>query len=352
MHLQLAQRLAPLALALAAALSAGTTAAGPLNTLNGEAPIVIGHRGASGYLPEHTLAAYELAARMGVDYIEPDLHMTRDGHLVAVHDATLNRTTNIADKFAQRNGAYRVADFTLAELKSLDMKLNGTAGTSYPGFTPSAPDALKIPTFQEVVDLAQRLSLEMGREIGIYPEAKAGGAAMEDQVLKTLIDAGYTNNSKLFIQSFSAVTIQNLHAKQTALGLDFQLVVLGSANALRTLGLQNIAAYADGVGASIAGVNELFIGDAHDQGLLVHGYTFNRPDETTALPEYLRFYEWGIDGVFSNYPDLALAARDQFMAEVPEPSSALLALLGLGGMIAIVRRRRPAAQPPLGAVPA
>ncbi|KQP22845.1 glycerophosphodiester phosphodiesterase family protein [Pseudorhodoferax sp. Leaf267] len=354
MHLSFSRRFTGLAFALATTLPASIAYAAPQTTLHGQAPIVIAHRGASGYLPEHTLAGYELAVKMGVDYIEPDLHLTRDGQLVAIHDATLTRTTNVADVFAQRNGGYRVADFTLAELKTLEMKFVGTAKPSYPGFTPTSADAFRIPTFQEVITLAQRLSLETGREIGIYPEAKAGGATMEDLVLKTLADNGYGNASKLFIQSFSADTIKNLHDKQSALGLDFQLVVLGSATSLTNLGLAAIAAYADGVGPSISGLGEAFIGAAHDAGLLVHAYTFSRPDPATALPQYTQFFEWGLDGVFSNYPDLALIARDEFVAAVPEPSSALLALLGVAGIAAIARRRRGAAalQQASAAVPA
>lgn len=347
-------RFASLALGLAAVCAAGTAAAGPLTTLNGQAPIVIAHRGASGYLPEHTLASYELAVRMGVDYIEPDLSLTRDGHLVAVHDLTLQRTTNVQSVFAQRNGGYRVADFTLAELKTLEMRLVGTAQTSYPGFTPSSADALRIPTFQEVITLAQRLSAETGREIGIYPEAKIAGDEIESKILEALIANGYTSTSKVFIQSFHASAVRGLREKQAALGLDFQLVMLGSVNALRNLGLDNIAGFADGMGVSIGALNEAFIGEAHALGMLVHGYTFGQANPELALPQYTQFYDWGIDGVFSNYPDLALAAREALLAEVPEPSSALLALLGLGGMGVIVRRRRSAdRQSPIGAaVPA
>ena len=122
-------------------------------------PIVIAHRGASGYLPEHTLAAYELAVRMGADYIEPDLQFTSDGQLVAMHDATLTRTTDVRSRFAARNGGYRVSDFTLAEIKTLAVvpPAGGTAKTTYPGFTPTNP-SLRVPTFQEVIDLAKQQS--------------------------------------------------------------------------------------------------------------------------------------------------------------------------------------------------
>ena len=101
-------------------------------------PQVIAHRGASGYLPEHTLGGYELAIKMGADFIEPDLQISKDGALVAIHDDTLQRTTNVTSLFAQRNGGYKVADFTLAEIKTLTVLPTGTGKTSYPGFTPSA----------------------------------------------------------------------------------------------------------------------------------------------------------------------------------------------------------------------
>jgi glycerophosphoryl diester phosphodiesterase len=341
MKLELSRRLLVAGLATAWALAAPVASAAPLSTLNGQAPLVIAHRGASGYLPEHTLAGYELAVKMGADYIEPDLQLTQDGQLVAMHDSTLQRTTNVASLFATRNGTYNVSDFTLAEIKTLEMKVLGNAATSYPGFTPTSTDPLRVPTFQEVISLAQRLSLASGKEIGIYPEAKQADPMMEDQILQALIANGYTSSSKVFIQSFSAATIKSIHDKQTALGLDFKLVVLGSsANGLLTLGLDNLNDYADGVGPSINGLTEAFIDAAHAAGLSVHGYTFSKASEATALPEYLKFYEWGIDGVFSNYPDLALAARDAFMAEVPEPSSALLALLGMAGLASATRRRR------------
>jgi glycerophosphoryl diester phosphodiesterase len=101
--------------------------------------------------------------KFGADYIEPDLQLTKDGVLVAMHDDTLTRTTDVATLYAQRNGNYRVSDFTLAEIKTLTVKPVGTASTSYPGFTPSMADPFKIPTFQEVIDLARQLSASSGR---------------------------------------------------------------------------------------------------------------------------------------------------------------------------------------------
>ena len=124
-------------------------------------PLVVAHRGASGYLPEHTLAGYELAVRLGADYIEPDLQLTRDGVLVAMHDETLQRTTNVASLFVARNGGYKVADFTLAEVKTLTVTPTGTGKTSYPGFTPASPE-LRVPTFDEVIALAKAQSARAG----------------------------------------------------------------------------------------------------------------------------------------------------------------------------------------------
>jgi glycerophosphoryl diester phosphodiesterase len=331
-------KLHTLILALSAALPLAA-AAEDLKTLDGLPPLVIGHRGSTGYMPEHTAAGYELAVRLGVDYIEPDLQLTSDGVLVAMHDTTLNRTTDVATLFAPRNGAYRVSDFTLAEIKTLTVKPTGTASTTYPGFTPSTPDPFRVPTFQEVINLARQFSTSYGREIGIYPEAKQADPLMEDLILSTLIGNGYTGNDKVFIQSFSAETMKSIHDKQILLGADFKLIVLGtSASQLTGLGLANLATFADGVGPSISGLTESFITAAHAAGLAVHGYTFSLASAATAIPQYLQFYNWGIDGVFTNYADLAVTAREQFLAAVPEVQSWALMGVGLVGLAALRRR--------------
>ena len=297
------------------------------------APLVIAHRGASGYLPEHTLAGYELAVRLGADYIEPDLQLTRDNMLVAMHDETLQRTTNVASLFAARNGGYKVADFTLAEVKTLTVTPTGTGAAAYPGFTPASPE-LRVPTFAEVIALTKAQSARTGRTVGIYPEAKQAGPVMEDQILATLKQHGYGSAAdKVFIQSFSDATVKSLHAKQRALGLTMPLIQLGVAvmqpdgTAMvgvpggRTLALNDVAAFAQGVGVAIANakypLTKAFVDQAHAAGLAVHGWTFAKADATLAAAEYQAFFAMGLDGVFSNYSDLAVAARNQFVAASP-----------------------------------
>ena len=331
---------------LVLAVAATTASAADLKQLNGDAPIVIAHRGASGYLPEHTLGGYELAVKLGADYIEPDLQLTKDGVLVAMHDDTLTRTTNVQALFPGRS-SYLVSDFTLSEIKTLTVQPVGTASTTYPGFTPASPNPYSIPTFQEVITLARNLSTSNGREIGIYPEAKQADPVMENKILETLLANGYKGTDKVFIQSFSIDTIKSIHDKQALLGADFNLLVLStSSTALVTYGLANIKSFADGVGTSItgAGMSESFIDQAHAAGLLVHGYTFSKTG-ATADPEYQKFFGWGMDGVFSNYTDLALTSRATFLAAaaIPEPETWAMFAMGLGALGFVARRRKGAA---------
>ncbi|WP_110960753.1 glycerophosphodiester phosphodiesterase family protein [Acidovorax sp. ST3] len=295
-------------------------------------PQVIAHRGASGYLPEHTLGGYELAIRMGADFIEPDLQITKDGALVAIHDDTLNRTTNVATLFAQRNGGYKVSDFTLAEIKTLTVVPTGTGKASYPGFTPSSANAFAVPTFQEVVDLAKKQSSTAGREVGIYPEAKQADPAMEDGILKTLAANGYNANSKVFIQSFSDATLRSLRTKQVAQNNKMPLILLGvattaadgtarmgvtGATGVQALALKDVAAFTEGVGVLINNttypVTKSFIDQAHAAGLKVHGWTFAQADAAPAAAEFRKYLDMGMDGMFANYPDLAVTARNAYV---------------------------------------
>src|SRR3954468_18545808 len=181
-------------------------------------PLVIGHRGAPGYRPEHTLASYRLAAQLGADYIEPDLVSTRDGVLVARHEPEIGGTTDVADhpEFAARRTTklldgvpttgWFTEDFTLAELKTLRAKERipdiRQENTIWNG-------RLQVPTFQEVIDLSKRLSRELGRELGIYPEAqqpthsRKQGLPLEPRLVATLNRNGLNRpGAKVFVQSF------------------------------------------------------------------------------------------------------------------------------------------------------
>lgn len=326
-------------LAFAAPLAAQ---ADSLNTLNAAAPIVIAHRGASGYLPEHTVAGYELAVKLGADFIEPDLQLTKDGYLVAMHDTTLNRTTDVEEVLGMRNGGYKVSEYTLAEIKQLTVTPTGTGATSYPGFTPSYADAFRVPTFDEVIQLAQAQSALVGRTVGIYPEAKIADPLMEDKILSTLAAYGYGSSSdKVFIQSFSLDTLKSIRLKQEALGMDIQEVFLGNSAAST---FADLALYVNGIGPSITNssanaVTEAYIDAAHAAGLLVHGYTFSKSDPVAAADQYALYFGWGMDGVFSNYTDLAVASRDALVASVPEPETYAMMLFGLGTLGFMVRRR-------------
>ncbi len=316
----------------AAALLLATVLCGPLAQAADQvaSPLVIAHRGASGYLPEHTLAGYELAVRMGADYIEPDLQLTSDGVLVAIHDDTLPRTTNVAELFAARNGGYKVADFSLAEIRTLTVKPTTTGATTWPGFTPKFAE-LRVPTFDEVIAFAKAQSALAGRTIGIYPEAKQADPAMEDKILATLQREKYASAiDKVFVQSFSDATVKSLAAKQRALGLKLPLILLGHAITLpngsammaapagRILSMNEVAGFAAGVGVAIANakypLTKHWVDQAHAAGLAVHGWTFSKIDPAAAADEYKTFLDMGLDGLFSNYTDLAVKSRNAFAA--------------------------------------
>jgi len=326
--------------------------------------IVIAHRGASGYRPEHTLAGYELAARMGADYIEPDLVSTKDGVLVARHENDITATTDVAERaeYADRRATKEIdgaestgwftEDFTLAELKTLRAKeripqLRGR-NTIYDG-------RFEVPTFQQVIDLSKRLSDELRRPVGIYPETKhptyfrSIGLPLEEPLVRALDDNDLDERgAHVFVQSFE---VGNLKA------LDHELAVplvqlLGApgrrpydftdsgdtrtwADLATPAGLEEIAGYADAVGLpkdyivprdadgrSLPPTS--FVADAHEAGLAVHPFTFRNENRFLplelrssadpaeygdALAEYAQFYALGVDGLFSDNSDTAVEAR-------------------------------------------
>ena len=313
-------------------------------------PIVIAHRGASGERPEHTLASYALAIEQGADFIEPDLVMTKDGVLVARHENEISETTDVSDRseFAVRKttkaidgkaiSGWFTEDFTLAELKTL------RARERLPLLRPNNrkfDGQFEIPTFEEVIALAQAEEKRRGRRIGLYPETKhpsyfqSIGLALEVPLIALLDRYGYREAADpVFIQSFEAGNLRQLRG-MTKLRL-IQLIEDSAAYAemATAKGLQGVAAYADGVGPAKSlivpvsrigrrGAPTRFVEDAHAAGLEVHPWTFRA--ENYFLPADMRkgisprgagdlaaeirlFADLGVDGVFSDNPGVAVAA--------------------------------------------
>ncbi len=330
-------------------------------TLDGAQPLVIAHRGASGYRPEHTLASYTLAIEFGADYIEPDLVATRDGHLVARHEPLLDDTTDVKSRpeFASRRSTktldgkevtgFYASDFTLAEIRQLRaVQANPARSKQYDGQYP-------VPTFEEILELVRRESARRGRRIGIYPETKhpafhlALELPLEDRLLEILERHGLNEPwAPVFIQSFESANLQYLRPK-TPLPLvqlmdDGSLIYDSSGTRVagvnipefgdrrggqRPTSLADIKQYANAIGpwkrqilrdvGQPTLLTTSVIEQAHAVGLRVHTYTFRNEPATLApeyrndpLQEYQRFFELGVDGVFSDFADSALAARKSF----------------------------------------
>jgi len=313
---------------------------------------VIAHRGASGERPEHTRAAYELAIEQSADFIEPDLVMSKDSQLVVRHENEISGTTDVADhpEFAARRTTKTIdgiaatgwftEDFTLAELQTL--RARERLPTLRPGNIMFADEP--ILTFQEVIDIARAGSARTGRTIGVAPELKhpsyfvSIGLPMEP----TFIDALTTNalmeaDSPILIQCFEIDTLRSLNQSTDAPLLQLMSVSGGPADhpemtyaAMTTpAGLAEIATYADAIGVDTAmiipraagsgasGAPTALIAQAHAAGLQVVAWTFRAEDIFLPtdyrgdLPGWLkRFYALGIDAVFSDYPGIAVGARD------------------------------------------
>jgi glycerophosphoryl diester phosphodiesterase len=298
-----------------------------------DAPLVIAHRGASGHRPEHTIEAYRLAVEMGADYIEPDLVSTKDGVLVARHENEIGATTDVAERFPDRRRTkvidgqsvtgWFTEDFTLAEIRSLRARERlRWRSHAYDG-------RFGIPTLDEVIALAQKLGATRGRPVGIYPETKHPsyfrgiGLPIEEKLIAALQSHGWNRrDAPVFIQSFEQDNLRALRAKTPV-----RLIQLASSPAmLDEPGLNAIAAYADGIGpekqlvlpvnpdGSLQDATDL-VQRAHRAGLLVHVWTLRADKEFlpaayhgNAAEEFLRFQRLGVDGVFTDFPDVAAAA--------------------------------------------
>lgn len=385
----------------------------PFKTLSGAQPLVVAHRGASGYVPEETLEAYTLAIEMGADVIEPDLVMTKDGELVARHDVTLSATSNVAahPEFASRKRAgengdgeavsadWFVSDFTLAELKTLRARSPNHAVAK------TKDDLYQIASFQEILDLRAAKSAAAGRAIAVYPETKNPTyhlnlwktgqipARMEDALMAKVNAAGLNSkDAPIFVQSFEPGSLKYLRSigsktKQVQLidayDVDFTTgkMIYGTDAAhlvysqptdwkvagdtrlfdvmLTSAGLAEIKTYADGIGPwkpmlvpvkctlgndgkctdldgsgngnggypdALSQPPTSLVDDAHKAGLFVHEYTFrneksdyyNLTHDMNGDPvnEYLQHYRLGVDGVFSDQADTAVAARAKYLKEL------------------------------------
>ena len=309
------------------------------------AKVVVAHRGASGYLPEHTLEAKAMAYAMGADYIEQDVVMTKDDQLIVIHDITLDRTTDVAEKFpgrARSDGEHYAVDFTLAEILSLDVTEgfsmeNGQKQANYQQRFPVGKSIFKIHTLAQEIELVQGLNQSTGRDVGIYPEIKspafhlAQGKDLGRAVLTVLKQYGYsTKNDKVFVQTFEFDELKRMHDELLpALGIELKLVALldgGQDNDwMRSAdGIREIAQYADGIGPeksmivgrdSQRGAVEFsdLVKLAHANGLQVHPYTFRL--DPGQLPSYAQsfeqmleifYFEADVDGVFTDFPDRAV----------------------------------------------
>lgn len=290
-------------------------------------PVIIAHRGASGYLPEHTLPAYATAYFMGADFLEPDLVSTRDGVLICCHDIHLDRTTDVAARFparARADGRWYAADFTLAEIKSLAARERcGDDGQRvFAGRFAAQAAGFAVPTFDELLALIASLNRQTGRRVGVYPETKdpafhaRAGLALEPGLLALLDGYGYHGpDAPVFIQSFSS---DNLAAMRDDMGCSLPMIRLLGAEAaddahVTGAGLDAIARYAQGIGPDKSRISDsrgALVEAAHARGLVVHPWTF-RADELGAgfatLDDEIRCYvdDYRIDGLFTDFTDRA-----------------------------------------------
>jgi glycerophosphoryl diester phosphodiesterase len=332
-------------------------------TLTGSQPLVIAHRGASGYYPEHTLEGYRRAIELGADFVEPDLVTTKDGYLVARHEPLLDDTTDVKSRqqFASKRNTksldgiavtgFWASDFSLEEIKQL-RAVQPRAGRSkqYDGL-------YQIPTLQEIIEMVQSENSRRARTVGIYPETKhpsfhaALGLPQENTLIGILERYGWNErNSPVFIQSFETGNLKYLR-RITKLKLvqlidaddvtadgkltyappydkPYNHVVAGDprgfADLVKPSNLAEIANYADGIGPwkpYVAGFNgstpitTSLVSDAHKAGLLIHPYTFRNdslPAQYEGKPknEYNVFYALGVDGLFTDFTDTAYDARE------------------------------------------
>jgi glycerophosphoryl diester phosphodiesterase len=304
---------------------------------------VIAHRGASGYLPEHTLEGVAMAHAMGADYIEQDVVLTRDDELIVLHDLYLDAVTDVAKKFPDRkrkDGFHYAIDFTLEEIKTLRVheRVKADGQPEFPGRFPPTAAIFRIPTLNEEITLIQGLNRSSSKNTGIYIEPKspawhtAEGRNLVKKVVSTLAEFGYQGRKdKAYLQSFDMDYLEYARYK---LKTDLKLVQLIGDKSwqesdtdfdyLQTeKGLAAIARFADGIGPWLVQVVSVRDGEitdisdlvalAHQLGLFVHAYTLRAdqlPPEIGTMQDAVRFLkdQVHLDGVFTDHPDQAVQA--------------------------------------------
>ena len=326
------------------------TAWPPLAAMPAE-PVVIAHRGASGYLPEHTLASKALAHAMQADYIEQDVVLTRDGIPIVLHDIYLDSTTDVEQRFPDRprkDGRYYALDFSLAEIRQLNAHertrrdKQGQTRQVYPERFPLGKGRFQVPTLAEEIELIAGLDRSRGRSTGLYIELKAPrwhreqGHDLAAAVIEVLEQTGYANRpGQVYLQCFDPGTLKRLHQDfETPLPL-IQLIGENDwgedggtdYDAMRTdAGLDQVATYAAGIGPWIPQLltpvadgqlrSSGLAQRARNRGLLIHPYTLRAdqlPDEVADLDalHHALFDGEGVDGVFTDFPDLTRAYLDR-----------------------------------------
>ncbi len=332
-------------LSLSGCEAASNDLADKVSTAMDNRKVVIAHRGASGYLPEHTIAAKAMAHAQGADYIEQDLVMTKDDELVVLHDRHLDTVTNVAQIFPDRHrddGRFYVIDFTLEEIRQLSVfeRFEMKEGLATPVFKdrfPLGKSSFRVHTFSEEIELIQGLNVSTGKSVGIYPEIKSpafhrdAGKDIAVAALSILKQYGYGEKTdKVFLQCFDSSELLRIHDDlMPALNMDLPLVQLMGTEKeyhwmLSDSGMQRLATYVDGIGPSAflliapdSTASEIKVTKlvelAHAAGLQVHPYTFRR--ERNQMPPFAKDYDdflriffdqVGVDGVFTDFPDLTV----------------------------------------------
>lgn len=311
-------------------------------TTAASSPIVIAHRGASGYVPEHTLAAKAMAHAMGADYIEQDVVLTADGIPIVLHDIHLESTTDVAARFpdrAREDGRFYAIDFRLAEIRTLRVheRTGSDGNAAFPDRFPLGPGLLTVPTLAEEIDFISGMDQSRGRRTGLYIELKAPnfhrreGHDIGRRILDVLVEKGYDQRrEQVFLQCFDDATLRHLrNTLQTPLPL-IQLIADNSwgedsevdYDFLQTAaGLDAVANYADGIGPWLMQIYRGKLADgsvelsnlvalAHERGLQVHPYTFRADQLPAGIESFAELldiflHQAGVDGLFTDFPDLA-----------------------------------------------